>query len=139
MHDGGDTHKLAVVAVVVPMAVVVSVAAPPVIAVVVAVAAAALARLFQLVSALLRLAAVLAVALDLPLEFRFGLADALDAFVVPVARLRGRGTAEQQEPAQRRREQRGLPKSYLTQHGHLPGNDAGPRLWAELVNLVASY
>ena len=95
------------------------------IAVVVTVPTTALARLFELVSALRRLAAMIAVAADLPVKVRLGLAHALSTIVVPVARLRGGGTAKEHKPAQRRREQYRLPKPRFTQHVYLPSN-GGP-------------
>ena len=97
-HGCGETQELVVVPVVVR----------PVVAAVIAVTTAALARLSELLAAFLRLAAALTVALDLLMEVCFGLSDALGAFVVPVACLRGRSPTKQQEPAQGRREQRGL-------------------------------
>jgi len=97
----GDTRKLAAIAV------------SPVIAI--AITAAAPASIFELAPALFRLAAVFTVAADFLFEFLFGLVDALGAFIVAVARLRGRGAAKQQEPAQRCREKRGPSKRSVTQ------------------------
>jgi predicted ABC-type transport system involved in lysophospholipase L1 biosynthesis ATPase subunit len=108
------------------------------VAIVVAATVTFLPRVFEFVAALLRLAAVLAVAADLFFKSLFGLVDTLDALVVTVARLRGRGNTKQQETAERRREQRGLPKRYLTQHEHLRGSDGAPGIQVGLLRLVAS-
>jgi hypothetical protein len=120
-----DTRKLAAIAV------------SPVIAI--AITAAAPARIFELAPALFRLAAVFTVAADFLFEFLFGLVDALGAFIVAVARLHGRGTAKQQEPAQRCREKRGPSKHSLTQirtsRVQTPARDLG----SGLVIFVASY
>jgi hypothetical protein len=131
MNSLAGTRKLAVVAV--PVAIAVT------IAVVVTVPATPLARLFELVSALCRLAAVFAVAADLPVEVRLGLADARGAIVVSVSRLRGGGTAKQHKPAQRRPEQHGLPKPRFAEHVHLPGNGRSPDFRPGRVRLIAGY
>ena len=97
----GDTRKLAAIAV------------SPVIAI--AITAAAPARIFELAPALFCLAAVFTVAADFLFEFLFGLVDAPGASIVAVARLHGRGTAKQQEPAQRCREKRSPSQRSLAQ------------------------
>ena len=97
----GDTRKLAAIAV------------SPVIAI--AITAAAPARIFELAPALFCLAAVFTVAADFLFEFLFGLVDAPGASIVAVARLHRRGTAKQQEPAQRCREKRSPSKRSLMQ------------------------
>jgi len=123
----GDARQLAAIAV------------SPVIAIAVAITAAAPARIFELAPALFRLAAVFTVAADFLFEFLFGLVDAPGAFIVAVARLHRRGTAKQQEPAQRYREKRGPPKRSVTQirtsRVQTPARNLGPGL----VIFVASY
>jgi len=123
----GGTRKLAAVAV------------SPVVAIAVAITAAAPARIFELAPALFRLAAVFTVAADFLFEFLFGLVDAPGAFIIAVARLHRRGTAKQQEPAQRCREERSLSKRSLTQIRtsgvQTPARNLGPGL----VIFVASY
>ena len=64
--------------------------------------AAVFARLIEFVPLVLRLAAVGAVAADLPLEFLFGFMNPLGALVVTFVGLRGRSSSEQKEPAQHR-------------------------------------
>jgi len=123
----GETRKLAAIAV------------SPVIAIAVAITAAAPARIFELAPALFRLAAVFTVAADFLFEFLFGLVDAPGASIVAVARLHGRGTAKQQEPAERCREKRSPPKRSLmqirTSRIQTPARDLGPGL----VTFVATY
>ncbi len=69
--------------------------------------AAPRASLLELTAALFGLAAALAVAGNFLAQVGFGFVDARGALVVPVARMSKRGTAEQQESAERHREQRG--------------------------------
>jgi len=123
----GDARQLAAIAV------------SPVIAIAVAITAAAPARIFKLAPTLFRLAAVFTVAVDFLFEFLFGLVDALGASIVAVARLHGRGTAKEQEPAQRCREKRGPSKRSVTQirtsRVQTPARDPGPGF----VIFVATY
>jgi NAD/NADP transhydrogenase beta subunit len=67
--------------------------------IVVVVAMAAMPHLFKLLTSLLGLAALFAVARNLLLEFRFGLVDALFALLVATVILgaRSRGAGEQQD------------------------------------------
>jgi len=119
----GDTRKLAAIA----------------ISPVIAITAATPARIFELAPALFCLAAVFTVATDFLFEFLFGLVDAPGASIVAVARLHGRGTAKQQEPAQRCREKRSPSQRSLmqtrTSRVQTPAHDLGPGL----VIFVASY
>jgi len=62
---------------------------------------APLAQPTDFLPAMLGLAAEKAVALDVALKLGLLTAEARTAFTVPLARLRARGTAQQQDPAQR--------------------------------------
>ena len=70
-----------------------------VVVIVVVVAMTAMPRLFKLLTSFLGLAALFAVARNVPLEFRFGLVDALFALLVATVILgaRSRGAGEQQD------------------------------------------
>ena len=82
-------------------------------------AVAPLARPFQVVPAFLGLAAVGTVAMNLPLQFLFGPVDALFASPVAMASLRRRCRAENQESANRHRNQTRFPKRSTELHNHL--------------------
>jgi hypothetical protein len=90
--------------------------------VVIAISGAALALLVELATPLISLAAVFSVFIDRLVEPLLGLADLRYASVIAVAILRGRDASKQQDPAQRCREQRGLPSLRFTQHVCLLAN-----------------